>query len=106
MGGGLLCGDVERLELRAQGRAVHPQHLLDVSGAEREERAHPGQVHRLRSSGQALLRAFFLVPETKGLSLERMDELFGMTDFSGIQDIGVASKSAKGDVEAIHVEAK
>lgn len=50
--------------------------------------------------------AFFLVPETKGLSLERMDELFGMTDFSNIQDIGVASKSAKGDIEAIHVEVK
>ena len=25
---------------------------------------------------------FFLVPETKGISLERMDELFGVTDFS------------------------
>ena len=48
--------------------------------------------------------AFFLVPETKGLSLERMDELFGMTDFSGVQDIGVASKTAKGDIEAVHVE--
>jgi hypothetical protein len=50
--------------------------------------------------------AFFLVPETKGLSLERMDELFGMTDFSGVQDIGVASKAAKGDIEAVHVETK
>jgi hypothetical protein len=50
--------------------------------------------------------AFFLLPETKGVSLERMDELFGVTDFSGIQDIGEASKTGKLDVEAVHVENK
>lgn len=33
-----------------------------------------------------------------------MDELFGVTDFSGVEDIGKAAQHAKGDIEAIHVE--
>ncbi|KIX08546.1 uncharacterized protein Z518_03202 [Rhinocladiella mackenziei CBS 650.93] len=48
--------------------------------------------------------AFFLVPETKGLSLERMDELFGVTDFSGVEDVGMAAQHAKADIETVHVE--
>ncbi|KAK5449907.1 hypothetical protein LTS15_008480 [Exophiala xenobiotica] len=48
--------------------------------------------------------AYFLVPETKGVSLERMDELFGTTDFSGIEDVGMAAQHAKGDIEAVHLE--
>lgn len=68
--------------------------------------------------------AFFL-PETKGvslphflniafkrnanmnpqLSLERMDELFGVADFSGIEDLGTATKHIDaGDAEAAQVE--
>ncbi|KAJ4423891.1 hypothetical protein N0V82_001475 [Gnomoniopsis sp. IMI 355080] len=48
--------------------------------------------------------AFFL-PETKGLSLERMDELFGVADFSGIEDLGMATKQIDaGDAEASQVE--
>ncbi|KAL1963326.1 hypothetical protein VTN77DRAFT_8447 [Rasamsonia byssochlamydoides] len=48
----------------------------------------------------------FFVPETKGISLERMDELFGVADFSGLDDVGLAAKQAnKGtDIEATHVE--
>lgn len=38
------------------------------------------------------------------ISLERMDELFGVTDFSGIKDVGVAAESAKADIEATHIE--
>ncbi|KIV87704.1 hypothetical protein PV11_03234 [Exophiala sideris] len=48
--------------------------------------------------------AFFLIPETKGVSLERMDELFGTTDFSGIEDVGLAAQHAKGDIETVHME--
>ena len=70
--------------------------------------------------------AYFLVPETKGVSscpsavlivglnfkltytqkvsLERMDELFGVTDFSGIEDMGLAAQHAKGDIQAVHLE--
>ncbi|CAK7239143.1 MAG: hypothetical protein STHCBS139747_000570 [Sporothrix thermara] len=44
----------------------------------------------------------FWVPETKGISLERMDELFGAADFSNMEDIGRASH--KGGAEASHYE--
>lgn len=37
----------------------------------------------------------FWLPETKGLSLERMDELFGAADYSNIEDVGIAAKHAK-----------
>lgn len=33
-----------------------------------------------------------------------MDELFGETDFSGIEDVGLAAQHAKGDIETVHVE--
>ena len=49
--------------------------------------------------------SYFLVPETKGVSLERMDEIFGTTNFSGIEDVGVAAR--QGDLEkaaGMHVE--
>jgi len=51
--------------------------------------------------------AYFLVPETKGISLERMDELFGVASFQGVEDIGEAAQHARADVEksqAIQVE--
>ena len=44
----------------------------------------------------------FWIPETKGISLERMDELFGSTDFSNLEELG---KAEKVDVEATHLEA-
>ncbi|CAH0047364.1 unnamed protein product [Clonostachys solani] len=37
----------------------------------------------------------FWVPETKGISLERMDELFGAADMSNVEELSVAAKSAK-----------
>jgi hypothetical protein len=43
--------------------------------------------------------AWFLVPETKGLSLERMDELFGASSLQGVEDLGVAAQHAKEDLE-------
>ncbi|KAH8176773.1 sugar transporter domain-containing protein [Sarocladium implicatum] len=39
----------------------------------------------------------FWLPETKGVSLERMDELFGTADFSKIEDVGAAAKHARED---------
>lgn len=33
-----------------------------------------------------------------------MDELFGVTDFSDIDDIGKVTQNAKGDIEAVHIE--
>ena len=38
---------------------------------------------------------FFLLPETKGISLERMDELFGVANFSDIEDVGKAADVEK-----------
>lgn len=39
------------------------------------------------------------------LSLERMDELFGVADFSGIENLGTATKHIDaGDAEASQVE--
>ena len=48
--------------------------------------------------------AWFFVPETKGVSLERMDELFGTADFGDIEDVGVAAQTGKLKVEGSHVE--
>ena len=47
------------------------------------------------------------IPETKGISLERMDELFGVADFRNVEDVGLAAMNAKEGVEvsrAVHVE--
>lgn len=38
-----------------------------------------------------IVGVWFLIPETKGISLERMDELFGTTNFSDIEDVGQAA---------------
>ncbi|KAK4500602.1 hypothetical protein PRZ48_008791 [Zasmidium cellare] len=49
--------------------------------------------------------AWFFVPETKGISLERMDELFGGVDFGDIEDVGRAAQTGiveKG--ESVRVE--
>ncbi|KAF7551242.1 hypothetical protein G7Z17_g5164 [Cylindrodendrum hubeiense] len=46
----------------------------------------------------------FWIPETKGISLERMDEVFGIADFSKIEDLGVAAKHARRDDDADQVE--
>lgn len=49
--------------------------------------------------------AYFLVPETKGVSLERMDEIFGTTNFSGVEDLGVAAHHGSLEKSAdVHVE--
>ncbi|KAI9659319.1 MAG: hypothetical protein M1821_001577 [Bathelium mastoideum] len=50
--------------------------------------------------------AFFFVPETKGISLERMDELFGVASFEDVVDVGVAAQHAAMDEKdaAVHVE--
>ena len=42
------------------------------------------------------------------ISLERMDELFGVADFSNIEDMGIAAKQAEkiAEVENIHVPKK
>ncbi|KAF4467490.1 quinate transport [Fusarium albosuccineum] len=37
----------------------------------------------------------YWIPETKGISLERMDEVFGVADFSNIEDVGQAARHAK-----------
>ncbi|KAK6715703.1 hypothetical protein SNK04_006659 [Fusarium graminearum] len=37
----------------------------------------------------------YWIPETKGISLERMDEVFGIADFSKVEDVGVAASRAK-----------
>ncbi|MCJ1289880.1 hypothetical protein MMC34_001413 [Xylographa carneopallida] len=38
---------------------------------------------------------WFFIPETKGVSLERMDELFGVADFKNIEDVGIAAQHAE-----------
>jgi len=51
--------------------------------------------------------AWVFIPETKGISLERMDELFGVADFRHVEDVGRAAQNAKQqEIEgtAIHVE--
>ncbi|KAF2103767.1 MFS transporter [Rhizodiscina lignyota] len=46
----------------------------------------------------------YFVPETKGMSLERMDELFGVANFSDIEDIGLASQHGKAGIAPAHIE--
>ena len=41
-----------------------------------------------------VLFVYFCCPETKGLSLERMDELFGAAEFKDVEDVGVAAQHA------------
>ncbi|KAM0342581.1 hypothetical protein ACHAPU_009436 [Fusarium lateritium] len=51
--------------------------------------------------------AAYWIPETKGISLERMDEVFGTADFSNIEDVGIAARRAKRiddeDVEDVQI---
>ena len=44
---------------------------------------------------------YFLLPETKGISLERMDELFGVANFADIEDVGKAAVAEKAGVHQI-----
>lgn len=46
--------------------------------------------------------AWFLIPETKGVSLERMDELFGGAHLDTV-DIGVAAQAAD-KIDTTHIE--
>jgi sugar porter (SP) family MFS transporter len=47
----------------------------------------------------------FWIPETKGISLERMDEIFGAADMSNVDGLGVAAQQAdKLDVETGELE--
>lgn len=49
--------------------------------------------------------AIFFVPETKGISLERMDELFGVANFGDIEDVGVAAQHGVAEkTEDVRVE--
>ncbi|KAF4984478.1 hypothetical protein FZEAL_326 [Fusarium zealandicum] len=48
--------------------------------------------------------AAYWIPETKGISLERMDEVFGVADFSNVEDVGVAAKNAKMKEDAVQGE--
>lgn len=50
--------------------------------------------------------AWICLPETKGISLERMDELFGVADFKGVEDVGLAAQHAGTEKTgtAIHLE--
>nr|RBQ84580.1 hypothetical protein FVER53263_12845 [Fusarium verticillioides] len=54
--------------------------------------------------------AAYWIPETKGISLERMDEVFGVADFSNVEDVGIAARRAKRiddeDVEDIQAPGK
>lgn len=45
----------------------------------------------------------FWIPETKGISLERMDELFGAADFSGLEDVGMAAKHETDEAQVENV---
>ncbi|KAH7171365.1 hypothetical protein EDB81DRAFT_710112 [Dactylonectria macrodidyma] len=46
----------------------------------------------------------FWLPETKGISLERMDEIFGVADFSHVEDVGIAARQAQEKNEAAEHE--
>lgn len=50
--------------------------------------------------------ATFCVPETKGISLERMDELFGVANFQDIEDVGEAAQRSSLDKKdaAVQIE--
>ena len=48
---------------------------------------------------------YFFCPETKGLSLERMDELFGAADFKDVEDVGAAAIHAReGKTQSVEIE--
>lgn len=51
-----------------------------------------------------VLIAYFFVPETKGISLERMDELFGVANFGDIEDVGEAARHGTEKTEELRVE--
>ncbi|KPI35518.1 Quinate permease [Cyphellophora attinorum] len=48
--------------------------------------------------------AAFWIPETKGVSLERMDEIFGgTTDMSNIEDVGVAAQKQAHQADEVEI---
>lgn len=47
--------------------------------------------------------AYFFVKETKGVSLERMDELFGVAKFENVEELGQAARGSK-RMEVEHVD--
>lgn len=51
-----------------------------------------------------IVGVWFLIPETKGISLERMDELFGTTSFGDIEDVGAAAQR-KASLDEVEVTA-
>jgi MFS family permease len=47
---------------------------------------------------------YYLLPETKGISLERMDELFGVADFRDVEDVGLAAQHALSKGRDVQIE--
>jgi hypothetical protein len=50
--------------------------------------------------------AWIFVPETKGVSVERMDEIFGVADYAAVEDLGTAAQHARADMEKSHVDTR
>ncbi|KAI9757731.1 MAG: hypothetical protein M4579_003356 [Chaenotheca gracillima] len=50
-----------------------------------------------------MILTWFFIPETKGLSLERMDELFGVTDLKEVADPGLAAAEHPFDEKTSHL---
>jgi sugar porter (SP) family MFS transporter len=46
---------------------------------------------------------YFFCPETKGISLERMDQLFGAADFKDVEELGAAAQHAH-DTKDVQIE--
>lgn len=50
--------------------------------------------------------AWIFVPETKGVSVERMDEIFGVANYAAVEDLGTAAQHARDDLEKSRAETR